>query len=63
MTVDKVENLAEKISFLEKKIYKIEQLLHFLIDEEDLTEEEKMLIEQVDEIVENDRFDELIRVK
>ncbi|TFG10024.1 hypothetical protein EU534_01510 [Candidatus Heimdallarchaeota archaeon] len=63
MTVDKVDNLAEKISFLEKKINRIEQMLQFLIDEEELTEEDKMLIKQVDEVVENDRLDELIRVK
>jgi hypothetical protein len=63
MTIENVESLANKIAFLEKKINKIEVLLHFLIEDEDLTEEEKKLLEQADEIVNNDRFDELVRVK
>jgi len=39
-----------------------EQLLEQLKDE-DLTEEEKMLIEHSDEIVSNNSFEELIKLK
>jgi len=63
MTVEKVDNLAAKISFLEKKIDRIEELLLLLIEEEYLTEDEKERIQQADEIVKGKKFNQLIKVE
>lgn len=62
MTIDKVEILSDKISFLEKKIDRIEELLLFLVEEEYLTEEEKLRIVQADELIKNRKFDKLVKV-
>ncbi|OLS32207.1 MAG: hypothetical protein HeimAB125_11160 [Candidatus Heimdallarchaeota archaeon AB_125] len=62
MTIDKVEILSDKISFLEKKIDRIEELLLLLVEEEYLTEEEKLRIAQADELIKNRKFDKLVKV-
>ena len=63
MTVDKVEILTDKISFLEKKIDRIEELLLLLVDEEYLSEEEKERIVQADKIIKQKEFERLIKVE
>ena len=63
MTVDKVEILTDKISFLEKKIDRIEELLLLLVDEEYLSDEEKERISQADKIIKQKDFERLIKVE
>ncbi|MCE7747850.1 MAG: hypothetical protein GPJ51_05595 [Candidatus Heimdallarchaeota archaeon] len=63
MTTDNVEKLTAKISFLEKKINRIEQLLLLLVEEEYLSEEEKDRIVQADQIVKDKEFDKLVKVE
>ena len=63
MTVDKVEILTDKISFLEKKIDRIEELLLLLVDEEYLSDEEKERIGQADKIIKQKDFERLIKVE
>ncbi len=63
MTVDKVEILTDKITFLEKKIDRIEELLLLLVEEEYLSDEEKERIVQADKIVKHKNFENLIKVE
>ena len=63
MTTDNVENLSAKISFLEKKINRIEQLLLLLVDEEYLSDEEKERITLADQIIKDKEFDKLVKVE
>ncbi|MCG3256897.1 MAG: hypothetical protein KAU62_12455 [Candidatus Heimdallarchaeota archaeon] len=63
MTVDKVEILTDKISFLEKKIDRIEELLLLLVEEEYLSDEEKERIVQSDRIIKQKDFEKLIKVE
>ncbi len=63
MTVDKVEILTDKISFLEKKIDRIEELLLLLVEEEYLSDEEKERIVQADRIIKQKDFERLIKVE
>jgi hypothetical protein len=63
MTVDKVEILIDKISFLKKKIDRIEELLLLLVEEEYLSEEEKERIGQADKIIKQKDFERLIKVE
>ncbi len=62
MTTDNVENLTAKISFLEKKIDRIEQLLLLLVEEEYLSDEEKERISLADQIIKDKEFDKLVKV-
>lgn len=63
MTVDKVEILTDKISFLEKKIDRIEELLLLLVEEEYLSDDEKERIVQADRIIKQKDFERLIKVE
>jgi hypothetical protein len=63
MIVDKVEILTDKISFLEKKIDRIEELLLLLVDEEYLSDEEKERIVQADKIIRQKDFERSIKVE
>ena len=63
MTTDNVENLTAKISFIEKKLNRIEQLLLLLVEEEYLSEVEKERITQADQIIKEKEFDKLVKVE
>lgn len=63
MTIDKVELLTDKISFLEKKIDRIEELLLLLVEEEYLSDEEKQRIAEADKIVKNNQLEKLVKVE
>jgi len=63
MTIDKVEILTDKISFLEKKIDRIEELLLLLVEEEYLSDEEKERIVQSDRTIKQKNFKRLIKVE
>lgn len=63
MTTDNVENLTAKISFIEKKLNRIEQLLLLLVEEEYLSEAEKERITQADQIIKDKEFDKLVKVE
>lgn len=63
MTTDNVENLTAKISFIEKKLNRIEQLLLLLVEDEYLSESEKERITQADQIIKDKEFDKLVKVE
>jgi hypothetical protein len=51
MISDKIELIVNKISSLEKKINRIEELLLLLVEEDYLSEDEKKRIAQADETI------------
>lgn len=63
MTIKDADIMLEKITLLEEKINRIEQLLLILIEDEYVTEEELGRIAEADQIVKNKQFDKLIQVK
>ena len=63
MTIKDADIMLEKITLLEEKINRIEQLLLILIEDEYVTEEERGRIAEADKIVKNKQFDKLIQVE
>lgn len=63
MTIKDADIMLEKITLLEEKINRIEQLLLILIEDEYVTEEERARIAEADQIVKNKQYDKLIQVK
>lgn len=63
MTVKHADLLLEKIASLEEKIDRIEKLLLKLIEDEYVTEEERVRIAEADKLVKNKQVDWLIQVK
>ena len=63
MTIKDADIMLEKITLLEEKINRIEQLLLILIEDEYVTDEERARIAEADQIVKNKQFDKLIQVK
>ncbi|TET81456.1 MAG: hypothetical protein E3J43_00735 [Candidatus Heimdallarchaeota archaeon] len=63
MTNDKVELLTDKISFLEKKINRIEELLLLIVEEKYLSEDEKKRIAEADDFIRNNEIEKLEKIK
>lgn len=63
MTVKDADVMLEKIASLEEKINRIEKLLLMLIEDEYVTEEERVRIAEANKLVKNKQFDKLIQVK
>ena len=63
MTIDNVETLTAKITHLEKKINRIEELLLILVEEEFLSEDEKSRIVLADDIIRKKDFGKLVKVE
>ena len=63
MTIKENSKMLEKITLLEEKIDRIEQLLLKLIEDEYITEEERVRIAKADQIVKNRQYNKLIKVE
>lgn len=63
MTAKNENIILERISQLEGKIDRIEQILMLILDEDYLTEEELQRIAHADKIIKEKAFDKFILVK
>jgi len=63
MSVNDVDRMFEKITQLEEKLDRIEQLLLTLLEDKYITEEERARIAEADQILKDKQYNKLIQVK
>jgi len=63
MSVNDVDRMFEKITQLEEKLDRIEQLLLTLLEDKYITEEEWARIAEADQMVKDKQYNKLIQVK